>query len=255
MIGELVRKLIASGADPAIAAEVVTQAFASGASSSNGSGGIPAALANRRKYDRERKQAKKSGGIPVDSADSGGIPQSPPQVSPQVPLREISNPSSPTSSPPCSLRSHSGGREATRPSESHFLEFWKAYPRRDGSNPRAPAEKKFAAIVKSGTDPTEIIAAAGRYAAEMRAKCQERTPFVTQAMTWLSQRRWGDYAELPLDADKRGMVRVMPDTAQWEAWRRFRGKPLPVDRDGGWWCPSEWPGGLNGQGSGSEAAG
>jgi hypothetical protein len=138
----------------------------------------------------------------------------------------------------------SGGRVATRPAESDFDKFWKAYPRRDGANPKAPAARKFSAIVRSGTDPQEIIDAAKRYAAEMRAKCQERTPYVAQAITWLNQQRWADYSGLAADesaAKARGLIRIMPDTEQWEAWRKARGRPLPVDRDGGWWCPTEWP--------------
>ncbi len=140
---------------------------------------------------------------------------------------------------------HMGGRKTTRPiGDDGFYDFWRAYPRRDGANPKAPASKRFLAIIKSGTEPQEIINAAHRYAAEMRAKGQERTPYVAQAITWLNQQRWSDYSELAADesaAKARGMVRVMPDTAQWEAWNAARGKPLPRDRDGGWWCPSEWP--------------
>jgi hypothetical protein len=39
--------------------------------------------------------------------------------------------------------------DATRPAEdSKFEEFWRAYPRRDGPNPRKPAEQKFNALAK-----------------------------------------------------------------------------------------------------------
>jgi hypothetical protein len=80
---------------------------------------------------------------------------------------------------------------ATRPDE--FQEFWKAYPKRDGANPKEPARKKFVAAVKSGTEASAIITGAKRYAQEIRSKQQERTPYVAQAMTWLNQQRWGDY--------------------------------------------------------------
>jgi hypothetical protein len=84
---------------------------------------------------------------------------------------------------------------ATRPEiEKDFDEFWKAYPKRDGSNPRNPARKSFLAAVRSGADPQAIIAAAARYAAECRSKQQINTPYVAQAKTWLNQQRWGDYA-------------------------------------------------------------
>lgn len=130
-----------------------------------------------------------------------------------------------------------------------FDQFWEAYPRRDGANPREPARKKFSAIVKTGIDPKQIIAAAQRYAAEMREKGQERSQFVAQAMTWLNQQRWGDYAEMALNSEfaaRRGLVRIMPETSQWTAWTKSRnGKTLPTDRDGGWWCPTEWPPGYD----------
>jgi uncharacterized protein YdaU (DUF1376 family) len=80
---------------------------------------------------------------------------------------------------------------ATRP-DDRFLEFWEAYPKRDGANPKEPARKKFAALIKSGVDPGAIIAGAGRYAVDMRARVQENTPYVAQAVTWLNQQRWGD---------------------------------------------------------------
>ncbi len=136
---------------------------------------------------------------------------------------------------------HMGGRKTTRPDHSEvFNNFWKAYPKRDGANPKAPASKKFCAIIKSGTEPPEIINAAHKYATEMRSRGQERTPYVAQAITWLNQQRWGDYSARD-ETPTKAMVRVMPDTPQWEAWQKARGKPLPRDRDGGWLCDTEWP--------------
>jgi hypothetical protein len=132
--------------------------------------------------------------------------------------------------------------DATRPLESSFEEFWEVYPRRDGANPKAPARKKFDTIVKSGVDPNEIVAAAGRYAAEARSKGQEQTQFVAQAMTWLNQQRWGDYPEKQEQPEAiSNMFRIELDTPQWDAWRKYRGASLPSDRDGGWWCETEWP--------------
>src|SRR5215467_2113750 len=62
-----------------------------------------------------------------------------------------------------------GGRSATRPIiDEAFEEFWKAYPKRYGANPKQPAFKKFAAAVKSGADAESLIAAAKRYALECR---------------------------------------------------------------------------------------
>jgi hypothetical protein len=84
--------------------------------------------------------------------------------------------------------------KATRPDEP-FENFWRVYPRRDGANPKAPARKKFFAVVKSGTDPAGIISAASRYSAEAKAKQQVGTPYVAQAVTWLNQQRWEDYPQ------------------------------------------------------------
>lgn len=79
------------------------------------------------------------------------------------------------------------------PLDADFEEFWKVYPKRDGANPKEPAKQKFAAAVKSGADPGEITAAAGRYAAECARKQIAKTDKVAQAVTWLNQKRWGDY--------------------------------------------------------------
>lgn len=85
--------------------------------------------------------------------------------------------------------------EATHPRPpDRFEEFWKAYPRRDGANPRAPAEKKFKALVKSGVDPEIMIAAVKALASAESAKGNIGTSFIPQAMTWLNQNRWSDHA-------------------------------------------------------------
>jgi hypothetical protein len=38
-----------------------------------------------------------------------------------------------------------------------------------------------------------------------------------------------------------GQVFVHQDTPQWDAWTKYRGRPPPTDRRGGWFLPSEWP--------------
>jgi hypothetical protein len=84
---------------------------------------------------------------------------------------------------------------ATRPSlEEDFQRFWKAYPRRDGANPKSPAKRKFIGAVRSGADPLAIISAAESYASEEAAKDRVGTPYIAQAVTWLNQRRWEDFA-------------------------------------------------------------
>lgn len=71
-IADMVERLIAAGTPAAVAAVVVTEAFAAGAASGK-SGGSPVdeAAERRRAYDRDRKQRqrdekRKSGGSPVE---------------------------------------------------------------------------------------------------------------------------------------------------------------------------------------------
>jgi hypothetical protein len=82
-----------------------------------------------------------------------------------------------------------------------FEDFWRAYPSRaPHANPKAPARKKFAAAIKRGADPADIVRAAEAYAAAAHATRTDPR-FVAQALTWLSQERWTDQqapAVLPL---------------------------------------------------------
>lgn len=82
--------------------------------------------------------------------------------------------------------------------DQQFEEFWKAYPKRDGSNPKQPARKIFAAALKSGHQAEKITAGAERYTAFMQSKGSVGTAYVAQAQTWLRQARWDD--ELPTAA-------------------------------------------------------
>jgi uncharacterized protein YdaU (DUF1376 family) len=74
-----------------------------------------------------------------------------------------------------------------------FEIFWRAYPRRDGPNPRKPAFQKFAAAIKRGVDPVAIILGAKNYASEVERQGKAGTQFVAQASTWLNQERWADH--------------------------------------------------------------
>lgn len=91
-------------------------------------------------------------------------------------------------------------KEVSRPKDrpervpSRFDEFWLAYPRRDGPNPRKPAEVKFNSLVKTGLDPQMMIDAAKKLAADEGARGNIGTRFIPQAVTWLNQNRWTDHA-------------------------------------------------------------
>jgi hypothetical protein len=85
--------------------------------------------------------------------------------------------------------------EATRPKlRDEFEQFWKAYPTREGPNPKAPAEKKFIAARKSGVPLEAILAGVRGFRAECERLRRTGTQFVPRADTWLNQRCWGDYS-------------------------------------------------------------
>jgi hypothetical protein len=133
--------------------------------------------------------------------------------------------------------------KATRPADSAFEEFWKAYPRRKGANPKHPAQKLFDAAVRAGTDPNLIIGGAHRCAQLERDKIG--TEYIPQAVKWLRDRRWLDYqlsSEVPLPeipgfyASFDSMELVM-----WDRYEREIGKSTPRDKNGGWRFPTQWP--------------
>jgi hypothetical protein len=78
-----------------------------------------------------------------------------------------------------------------------------AYPRRDGPNPRAPAEKKFDALVKSGVDP-EMMIAEEKLAQSESSRGNIGTRFIPQAVTWLNQQRWADHAAVAFLVEQAG---------------------------------------------------
>lgn len=71
-------------------------------------------------------------------------------------------------------------------------QFWPAFPKRDGSNPKEPAKKKFMAAVVSGENPEEILAGAIRLEQDLRRQGALLSKFVPQCVTWINQRRWKD---------------------------------------------------------------
>ena len=136
-----------------------------------------------------------------------------------------------------------------RPARDELQErFWKAYPSRgEAANPKAPALEKFARAVKAGADPEEIIAAAARYAEVERKAGRIGTEKVAQALTWLNQRRWGDYpaAAPPSESQSSSDVFVPRGTEAWEAWVAHGMKPwstyCKIKREEGRYLPSEFP--------------
>jgi uncharacterized protein YdaU (DUF1376 family) len=81
---------------------------------------------------------------------------------------------------------------ASAPQTEFFAEFWIAYPRREGSNPRKPAKLIFDRLVARGVDPQRLIDAAKALAVEHPTP----TRFIPQATTFLNQERFDDEAPL-----------------------------------------------------------
>lgn len=121
-------------------------------------------------------------------------------------------------------------------------QFWDVYPRRVA---KKAAMKALDRVRKGSEVPFEVLISAVKIYA--RAVAGKDVQYVAHPATWLNAGRWDDAPEALGGVVSHagiavpGMVRVLADTPQWDAWRKFRGKPLPVDRDGGWWCKTEWP--------------
>lgn len=147
---------------------------------------------------------------------------------------------------------------ATRPIVNDpFDEFWAAYPRRSGSNPRKPAQAKFERLVRDGADPREIINGAKRYTVSLANENKINTVYVAQALTWLNQERWRDdlpkVAKTQADSPFDGKVFAPIDSKQWHEWNRYkkqtgdhRGAMQAPNLPGsngkrGWYFDEEWP--------------
>jgi hypothetical protein len=92
--------------------------------------------------------------------------------------------------------------------EAEFETFWKIYPKRKGSNPKAPAEKAFHAVVRSGIHPSALVGAVKNFAAAEAGKAD--TEFIPMALTWLKQRRFEEHGPDPGLLEKlRGQAPMM----------------------------------------------
>lgn len=135
--------------------------------------------ADRQARYRERQKNEQS--VTRDACDGSDVtrdassPLFPPSLSPDTPKPTPLNPPSTLS--------------------DDFDRFWRAYPKRDGGNPKQPAKDKFARWVRKGIDPEVLIAAAEAYRRDCIDRGNEGTPYVAQAQTWLNQRRWQDVEE------------------------------------------------------------
>jgi hypothetical protein len=84
--------------------------------------------------------------------------------------------------------------ESTKNSyDEGFERFWKAYPKRDGGNPKPEAYKAWKKAVKR-EDAETVIAAVKAYAKDCEKRGKVNTEFIPMAATWLNKERWNDIA-------------------------------------------------------------
>jgi len=114
-----------------------------------------------------------------------------------------------------------------------FAEFRAAYPKRRGSQPWHPAEKKYLTAIKNGADESHIISSARRYAEELQAQGKIDTEFVCMAVTWLNQKRWIDYAPSVDEEKKFAETQAKLLTLGWkwtgEKWEKLNGAATHTD--------------------------
>jgi len=87
-----------------------------------------------------------------------------------------------------------------------FDRFWEAYPKRGASNPRKPALDKFTRLTKSGISAARIIGGAAAYAGECEKLKIINTEKVAQAITWLNQERFNDYADQAKTPEQQAVI-------------------------------------------------
>lgn len=131
--------------------------------------------------------------------------------------------------------------QETRPDiEKNFNEFWNSFPKRDGSNPKAPAHKIFANAVRSGNDAMAIVSAAKSYADAETKLGHIGTPYIAQAVTWLRQSRWADYSSTGPPGGTISKFEAPPGCetmeeykARWERENNAKVEGAPIGRDAG----------------------
>jgi hypothetical protein len=82
----------------------------------------------------------------------------------------------------------------SRESAEQFFDkqFWPAYPKRFGSNPKEAAKKKLVAAILRGEKPQEILAGVNRLFSGLQRGGKLGTEFVPMALTWINRKQWRD---------------------------------------------------------------
>lgn len=116
-----------------------------------------------------------------------------------------------------------------------FERLMAAYPAR-GDNPRTPALIVFARLVDEGEDAEVLVRAAARFAEVLKA--EKRDPrMIPHTRTWLSQRRFDDYADALASADAgqpmpEHPLAFMRDEVGQGAWASYLAPLKLISEDG-----------------------
>ncbi len=152
----------------------------------------PRQARNHRYYENHRRLNKRLNpserrlkASEASYSDAIKTPSLEKKVSPTPPSKKLNPP------PNDSLTAIKGGTSA-------FEQFWSAYPKRKGANPKHPASLRFEAALKAGTDPEVIIDGAKRYGTAEGELGHLEGPYVKQAVAWLNQRCWEDYPAIEI---------------------------------------------------------
>ncbi len=118
----------------------------------------------------------------------------------------------PASPPPRLLDSKTPRHPRAVAQDAAFEEAWAKYPKRAGGNSKSLARKAWAARVREGVEPAEMLAGTDRYAAFLRATGKEGSQFVKQAATFFGpDAHWSEPWNLP-DAPPSGAPANPPVT-------------------------------------------
>jgi hypothetical protein len=78
---------------------------------------------------------------------------------------------------------------ASAPTDDRFEAAWKAYPKREGANPKNKAHSAWKARLKEGVTAEAMMAGVARYAAYCQSKGNTGTEYVMQAQRFFGKGR------------------------------------------------------------------
>lgn len=99
---------------------------------------------------------------------------------------------------------------------------WSAYPKRAGSNSKSAALKAYRARLRSGVDPSDILAGVRRYAAYLTATGKVGTEYVKQAATFFGpNEHWAEPWDAPAAVNVASQKVSQNITSITEGLRRY----------------------------------